>query len=415
MEDIFGNPTFSNNIEFSLMLDDDQFVQYLDVSESISEIKSVVFPDDNEWHWVTLISNDGNYFARSNPFGPSLIQGYKLYWAEIHSHSQYCDGTNSPEYIYEYGRKAVGLDIASVTSHDNFLTEKDWDEIIKATKNANKPHEYITFLGYEWSCSPENGGDNNIYFLGNDGPLLYSQAFVPGRQEWIESLKYISEPRTLTDVIGDLGDFPVLIIPHCGGRTANFDFYNADKMPVFEIHSCHQNFESYALDAINRDLKFGSIGGSDDHHGGIGDYDGSFREPFYTCRSGLMGVYAKELTRESIWEAIFAKRVYATNGCKMALSFSINGNPMGSDLNLKIGSKMAFEFQIATDGWFDHAELIFNNNNIIDRYFKKQYQICNFSGAYSGDVQSGTNAYYLRAYQTDGGIAWSSPIWITGI
>ena len=91
------------------------------INESINEIYDIPNPEDNKWHHYTIISEDGSFFARSNPFGPALIDEYKLYCGEIHTHTDMCDGTNSPQYIYEYGRKAAGLDFCAVSSHDFHL------------------------------------------------------------------------------------------------------------------------------------------------------------------------------------------------------------------------------------------------------------------------------------------------------
>lgn len=119
----------------------------------------------------------------------SPLDGFKLYWGDLHSQSGLCDGTNSPKDLYEYARTAAGLDFASVSSHDFELPAREWDEIKKATKDANKPEEFVTFLGYEWSGGSDRGGDNNINFLGDDGPLLYNgpygayPAWDPGEGE----------------------------------------------------------------------------------------------------------------------------------------------------------------------------------------------------------------------------------------
>ncbi len=59
-------------------------------------------------------------FERSNPFGPSPLDAYNLYWEEIPSQSGVCDGTNSPNGLYYHAR-------------------------------AHVPGEFVTFLGYEWS------------------------------------------------------------------------------------------------------------------------------------------------------------------------------------------------------------------------------------------------------------------------
>ena len=51
------------------------------------------------------------------------------------------------------------------------------------------------------------------------------------------------------------------------------------------------------------------------------------------CRGypgGLVAVYAPELTREAIWDALWHRRCYATTGKRIILEFSVDGEPMGS-------------------------------------------------------------------------------------
>ena len=97
---------------------------------------------------------------------------YTLFFGEIHCQSSLCDGTNSPAELYRYARSTAGLDFAAVTSHDFELTSDDWQEIRTATRDAHSPGKFVTFLGVEWSGQSAAGGDNNIYFLDDDGPLV---------------------------------------------------------------------------------------------------------------------------------------------------------------------------------------------------------------------------------------------------
>lgn len=410
LEDTYGNPTASET-EVALLLDDRRSVQCMTLTEGMTEVSDVPLPADGAWHRLTAVSNDGRFFARSNPFGPSLVPGYRLFWGEIHAQSGLCDGTNSPTYLYRYARQAAGLDFASVSSHDFEMTPEDWSQVTEATQAAHRPGAFVTFLGYEWSGRTERGGDNNVYFLGDDGPLLYNgKCFSP--EAWEPASGYVDKTRTIADVIAELKDRPALVVPHCGGRIANLDFHDARLMPVLEIHSCHRNYEHVAHEAIRRGLKLGFIGGSDDHRGALGDSVPAARERFFSTRNGLMAVYARELTRESLWEAIFARRVYATNGCRMALGFTANGAPMGSELQVNRGDEVRFDFTTVLDGYFDHAELIVQGD-LLARFTGDQNQILTFTSYHTVRAARGTAAYYVKVYQTDGGIAWSSPIWIT--
>jgi hypothetical protein len=410
LEDTYGNPTAAET-EIALLLDDRRCVRRMTLTEGMAEVSDVPLPADGSWHRLTAVSSDGRFFARSNPFGPSLMPGYRLFWGEIHAQSGLCDGTNSPAYLYRYARQAAGLDFAAVSSHDFEMTPDDWSQVTEATREAHRPGAFVTLLGYEWSGRTERGGDNNVYFLGDAGPLLYNgKCFSP--EAWEPAGRYVDKTRTIADVIAELGKQPALVVPHCGGRIANLDFYDARLMPVFEIHSCHRNYEHLAHEAIRRGLKLGFIGGSDDHRGALGDSVPAARERFFSARNGLMAVYARELTRAGLWEAIFARRVYATNGCRIALGFTANGIAMGGELQVNRGDAVCFDFTAVLDGYFDHAELIVQEDQLA-RFAGDANQILTFTGQHTTYATSGTTAYYVKVFQTDGGIAWSSPIWVT--
>jgi len=268
----------------------------------------------------------------------------------------------------------------------------------------------VTFLGYEWSGGHDRGGDNNVYFLGDDGPLLYNGP-VFSHAAWEPARNEITRTRDLREVIAELRGLDAMIVPHCGGRRCNFDFYDAKLMPLFEIHSCHRNYEHVAFEAIRRGLRLGFIGGSDDHRGAIGDSHPAARERFFSAHNGLVAVYARELTREALWEAFFARRAYATNGPRIILDFRINDVRMGQELRIQAGEELHVEFDLWLDGMLDRAELV-RATETIGRFSGAGNQVTQFHGEQFEPAAAGATAYYLRVVQTDGGAAWSSPIWV---
>lgn len=423
VEDAYRNATLpQKDLSLSVILDDKKLVDKIHLKKGMEKFNNIKVESDDKWHRLTLVSDDGAFHARTNPFGPSLIEGHKLYFGEIHAHSRLCDGTNSPAYLYKYAKDAVGLDFASATSHDYLLTPEDWEEVKRATKKSNKSGEFITLLGYEWSGTEDRGGDHNIYYLEDNGPLIYNGQFDESglgydSSAWDNASKYIKGSITIKDVCKKLSDTDSIIIPHCGGRVANLDFYNEEKMPLLEIDSCHRNFEFKALEAMERKIKLGFCGGSDDHRGQVGDSSPNAREWALSKQSGLIAVYAKSLTRKGIWEAIQAKRVYATNGARIILSFCVDDNIMGSEIEVKKDDTLEFDIKVVLDGFMDRIEVVRQTDTIgricpYDHY--KHNRIAQYQTTFKDKVKSGLNGYYIRVYQSNGGIAWSSPIWVTG-
>ena len=58
---------------------------------------------------------------------------------------------------------------------------------------------------------------------------------------------------------------------------------------------------------------------------------GSAKEP-RPYWEGLAAVWAKELTRRSLFEALQARRTYALTRARIVLRMTVNGAPMGSEL-----------------------------------------------------------------------------------
>jgi hypothetical protein len=362
---------------------------------------------------LTVASDDGRCFARSNPTGPSPVAGRRLFFGEIHSQSGLCDGTNSPATLYRYAREAAGLDFAAVSSHDMELTDEDWETIRQATRQAHRPGAFVTFLGYEWSGATAKGGDNNVYFADDEGPLLRHGAFPNAGSAWDPAGGEAGVDRDLAETIAALPGAGVMVVPHGGGRCCNLDFYDPRVMPLLEIHSCHRSYEHIAFEAIGRGLRFGFIGGSDDHRGAPGDSHPAARERFFSSHSGLVAVYADDLTRASLWEAFFARRVYATNGCRPILDVRLGETVMGGEVRLPVGEPLGLSLSVVLDGLLDRVELL-RGTEVVRQFRGAENQVGSFAGEHEEIVEAGPTAYWVKVVQADGGTAWSSPIWVDG-
>jgi len=129
-----------------------------------------------------------------------------------------------------------------------------------------------------------------------------------------------------------LRDEPVLINLHAGGRPTNFAFHEPRVERLAEIHSTHGTSEWFFLDALRRGHRVGVTAGADGVSGRPGaDHPGT--RQIRNVRSGITAVYATDLTREGIWEALRARRTYATTGERILLSVTVDGQPMGSEFD----------------------------------------------------------------------------------
>ncbi|MEW6046111.1 MAG: DUF3604 domain-containing protein [Bacillota bacterium] len=276
--------------------------------------------------WRLRARADGGLAAESNPILCRVRQSpFRLFWGDIHGQSEETVGTGSVEDYFRFARDVAGLDFAAHAANDFQVTRPFWNRLCQQVRAFYAPGRFVTFHGYEWSGTTPAGGDHNVYFLGDDPELHRSSHWQVEDRSDVDSDRY-----PLSELLKTFhGRHDVMVIPHVGGRHANLDFFDPTLEPVVEVCSTHGHFEWLLQDALARGYRVGAIGGSDDHTGRPGASAATADE--FAVRGGLAAVYARELTREGIWEALRARRCYATTGARIVLSLMADGHWMGEE------------------------------------------------------------------------------------
>ena len=151
-----------------------------------------------------------------------------------------------------------------------------------------------------------------------------------------------------------------------GYRGINWDTFDEELSPFVEIismHGCAESDFSPALPYLHtmgpkdhentmsggllKDKFFGVCGSTDHHSAHPGSYG-----------YGRIAVIAKELTRESLFEAMKNRRVYALTGDRIKLDVKLNGFPIGS--RIKNNPKRDFDISIEGGDALDYVEIIKN-------------------------------------------------------
>lgn len=335
---------------------------------------------------------------------------YTLYWADLQGHCNVCDGTGSPEDYYRYARDVARLDAVALTDHDHWsyrpLDEDPamWRRLCELSKSLNEPGRFVTFPAYEWTNW--TFGHQHVIFLRE------SQAAVFG---W--SQKESDHPQKLWKL---LSGRDCLTIPHHTGggpMPTCWKYYNPEFQPVVEMVSVHGVSEyvghprcvagpvefGMVQSALARGYRLGLIGSGDTHdgHPGIGSPSG---------RPGLAGIYATSLTRAAIFEALRARRVYATSGCRAILRFHLGRSPMGSVVRLaQPDAARKFSLTVLGDAPIASVAIVKNNREVgtcAGEGLLTTWQWSDPAPARHGDY------YYARIAQSDGEWIWSSPIFI---
>lgn len=339
--------------------------------------KTVSFaPEDRGSRFVSVVCNEEGIYrltgnqpryniqANSNVCIGKKELEYRLFWGDMHGQNIEASGLGSMEDSLWFARNIGMLDFTGWQGNDFEVSDQNWKNVKDALNAKYVPGEFVTFPGYEWSGITSAGGDHNIYFLNEDEQIHRTSQWVYkdgrtytgyGREDDGSDCYPITQ---LWDVFKGRRD--VMAIPHVGGRAANFDFYNPEMIKVVEIHSHHGIFDWFQDEAIKRKMKVGFIATSDDHTSRLGlSYPvGTNSDNFgatFDVISGLTAIYAKELTREGIWEAFQARRCYASTNGRTILDFKVNGHMMGEEIDSTTSNTLSLHVDCAAP--VDRVEL----------------------------------------------------------
>ena len=343
----------------------------------------------------------------SNPLVVSKALA-RVYWGDLHGHSGLSDGTGTPEDYFRYARDVAGLDVAALTDHDHWgmrpLSQSPalWEEIRAQVAAFHEPGRFVTLPGYEWTSWLH--GHRHVLYFEDEGRVLSSvdPAFESPLQLW-EALR----------------GRPALTIAHhtAGGPIgANWEIPPDPELePVTEVASVHGSSEApdsprviydavpgnFARDALDRGYRLGFVGSGDGHDGHPG------LAHLASGTGGLVAILAAELTREAVLEALRARRVYATNGPRILLHATLDGQPMGAAV--AASPERRLEVRVVAEAPIERLDLV--RGGRVAR---------SFAGTGSSELRLseritglGAGEYlYVRVVQEDGGAAWSSPFFV---
>jgi len=305
--------------------------------------------------------------------GDSRSSHKNLYWGDIHNHNAVGYAKGSLERAYDIARSH--LDFFCFTGHSQWhdmptmpqnkhlkwvrgfeVMKDNWAKVKGLAKTYYKPDTFVPFIGYEWHSSAY--GDVCIIFPGSDADLVYLNS--------IEAFQTFARNRG------------AILIPHHpaykqGWRGQNWSVLDPTVSPIVEIFSEHGNAESdrgphrYIRHSMGgrttqntlqwlweQGAQVGVVASTDDHLG----YPGAYGE-------GLVGVFAERLTRQSIMEALKARRTYGVSADRIELDFRLNGHWMGET----IPSAATRQIRVKVKGQdvIDRVEVL-RNNNVIFRH-----------------------------------------------
>ena len=351
--------------------------------------------------------------AESNPLVVSR-DAPRVLWGDIHGHSDISDGTGTPDDYYRYARDAAGLDVAALTDHDDWglqplaRTPAAWEETLRAVSRFDEPGRFVALPGYEWTSWLH--GHKHVLFFDDSARVISSVD------------EATDDPRELWNALRGLK--ALTISHHSAGDpiAANWRFLPDPELePVTEVVSVHGSSEApdlppiirkpvagnFVRDLIERGVQVGFVGGGDGHDGHPG------LSAITSPSGGLAAILSEELTSDGIYEALKARRVYATNGARIVLRVTLGGRAMGSAIStasLDPGASSAgLDVFAAATAPLERIDLVRKGRPVeaIPCGGAREFHLArDVEGLSPGDF------LYVRAVQADGGAAWSSPFFI---
>jgi len=293
----------------------------------------------------------------------SMTEPLTLYWGDIHNHNEIGYGQGSLERSYHLAQNS--LDFYAFTPHgwwpdvpdcddevrrghlDAFeRVQERWPEVVAQANAANRDGSLTAFVAYEWHSL--GWGDYHVLFPGSSGRVFRAPNLA-----------------SLLEFVRGNG---ALAIPHhpaykLGWRGTKWDEHDEKASPVCEIYSEHGNsFQApshrgmYAhsmggscrsqtvLEQLKAGRVVGFTAGTDNHFG----YPGSYGE-------GLTGVWAPQLSRESILDALRRCHTLAVTGDRIRLRFSLGDGMMGDVLPATTPREMRLKVKALDE--IDYVEL----------------------------------------------------------
>ncbi len=334
---------------------------------------------------------------------------WRLFFGDLHEHTDVspCGRTRdqSVDESYQHMRDLAVHDFACVTDHGYGINSYLWKYLAKLARANEDAGRFLTFLGEEWTSSFEQYSATHPYGYYGHRNLILADARFP--RWWNE--KNGQTPAQLWEDLRRL-NANFVTIPHQLADTGNvptdWSFVDETAEPVAEIFQTRGSYEYHGAprqarsttppgwflqDAWARGIVIGVIA-SPDHGGGYGK----------AC------VYAPELTREAILDALRARRCYGTTGAKILLDVRVAGRFMGEAVRESPPNPAPIEVRVEAPAEIARVDICRNNVFVYSREVGARR--CEFTFA-DRDPPAGPVWYYVRVQQADGELAWSSPVW----
>ncbi|MBI3268756.1 MAG: DUF3604 domain-containing protein [Planctomycetes bacterium] len=328
---------------------------------------------------------------------------YRLFWGDFHKHSNVSRCSSGmepgPDDHYRYATDVCRYDFLAMSDHSEHTSPYNWWRLQKLADLYHVPGAFVPFYGYEWSARWPIG-HHNVIFRGKPDPILRSN---------------VAGARTTPELWKSLAGIPALTIPHTSadpGMGTDFAHHDPQFERVLEIFQAARGSYEYDgcprqharatadggfyWDALDKGLKLGLLCSSDHGWG-----------------TAYVAAWAEEDTRESVFDAIWARRCYGSTTYGLIVDARADGRPMGEEFAAE--APPSFEVRVRGQAPIRSVEILGRGEVLFQRGSEKRpigTKEVRLSWTETED-RAGETWYYVRVIQEDDEMAWTSPVWVT--
>jgi hypothetical protein len=327
-------------------------------------------------------------------------------FGQVHTHSNLSvcfraqDG--DVHFNYRFSQDVQHSDFFGITDHAYNMWHTEMLQVRKLADYYYFPGEFVALQAYEWTgshgLSHEDGpwGHLNPICLEEDDDLSFFTPSDPSCQGG--SLQRLWKAHAGKNIV----TIPHHVVDHV--HPYNWRFFDERFVPVIEIFqdgrgsgeqqdsdgvtNCSKTeTDCWALTQLHAGRRFGFVAGGD--HRGL-------------ARAGL---WVRELTRKGIYEALTARRAFATTGLGVSVDLRFGGCPMGGVTRASAGE---FELRISSPEPLYEAQIV-RCGATVDRVSLRGRDATHrwaVSAPESGEF------WYVRVLLVNGELIWTSPIWL---
>ncbi|HET7769785.1 MAG TPA: CehA/McbA family metallohydrolase [Chloroflexota bacterium] len=374
---------------------------------------------------VRAQSDDGALYSISNPSRAIAERPTeRLWWGELHGHSELSwDATGPTTDAFRYARDVSALQFYGNADHGESFSAEDWERLTRLNAEHLDEGKFVTLVGYE-NSQKFPFGHHNVFYRGASGALRHANDLLLDA--------FLKEA-----VEGDAIAIPhhMIALGNPSRPNTNWELHDPRFHRVAEIYSGHGQSElsiddsPLASDVVDftltgpaaapsslregwlRGHKFGVIASSDNHIARPG------RDGF-----GVAAVWATELTRAAIFDALHRRRTFGSTGCRVILDFTLNGVPMGGEARLREGEPARITGEIVASNPLRFVEILRADLEAHEWTVAKRHWWAGgaptvFQLDWTDDAPPRRGLYYIRLRQRDVvhgrvAMAWSSPVWV---